>query len=771
METIRARKAHSLSGQDPSSTEEFFNHPGKLHNPSSLNDPSSSSSSKIEFRYCNDLLLSLFLPVGILLAFGGKFSIVTVGFGFLITYIFDLLGTMEGTYMTLILTTFILWISLVWAARLLLVESRWNVSLVLTMGILLFLTVITMSSQFRNLLKEFSGLFYFLETFIFAVLPLVASMIVTWFLCVEVPMLDVSFCFSLVYFCYMVYLGRPRVSSYPYSGSYAKDLKFRHTCFVLNGPLVKVMNSVPLVISPLLAVAVKANSLLSIRLVDLAFSFLFPLFLMLVTFDLELDYFPPDERKFMNLDLSSAKVLVAAMLFACIQGHPIFADLKAFSTLSDPLASAALCGAVMLAIVGVGIYRSENVRDPDEDFTEQRQSTMSLIKRVMVDVCMGAAGLLGGVLLRLPWSALPIAVVFPVSLAEYYQRTSGKPDAESRVTNVLIACLAAVSAAAIALCYCMETVFFYSFEFHWDAYNLGLREFSFLITVMAAFAVLSPMFLYDKSKSEATHLRLGRDVDSFLPTAMYDGFKGIPGAAINPFQMFFSLGSAAVAFVELLVREQDWSNHASAAAIVYPNPVFIGTALLLCFSAAHLYSNKAIRAWCVWTVFISQALKLTHLAGVSPHDSLAIGALIRAYTFPFVCHCIGYSEEEAEEELFKDAKRGGYGVGAPLLLFYMGVAAMATYYAKERVIAQLLVLLTWKDSGDAQHWTAGLCMYCALLATLLRVFMRRLTIIRRYALISLNFYLFHSNGLCSRCIVFSSYSLWRSHYSPRRLFR
>jgi len=151
----------------------------------------------------------------------------------------------------------------------------------------------------------------------------------------------------------------------------------------------------------------------------------------------------------------------------------------------------------------------------------------------------------------------------------------------------------------------------------------------------------------------------------------------------------------------------------------------------LCFSAAHLYNNKAIRAWCVWTVFISQALKLTHLAGVSPHDSLAIGALIRAYTFPFVCHCIGSSEEEVEEELFKDAKRGGYGVGLPLLLFYMGMAAMATYYAKERVIAQLLVLLTWKDSGDAQHWTAGLCMYCALVATLLRVFMRRFRIARR----------------------------------------
>lgn len=735
MDNIRARKVHSLSGQDPAATEDFFNQSssssltGKLHH-----HPTSSlpSSNTIEFRYSHELFIALLIPIGILLAFGGNFSFITIGFGFLITYIFDLLGTVEGTYMTLILTTFILWITLVWAARLLLLESRWNLSLVFTMGILLFLTVVTMSSQFRNLLKEFSELFYFLETVIFASLPMIASVIVTWFLCVEVPTLDVSFCFSSVYFCYMVYLGRPRVSSYPYTGSYAKDLKFRHTCFVLNGSLIRVMSSIPVVMSPLLAVAVKVNSLYSIRVTDFAFSFLFPLFLMLMSNDQFSAYFPYDDQKYSILNSSSSKVISAAMLFVCVQGHPVFSDLKTFSTLSDPLASAALCGAVMLGIVGVGIHRSDNIRDPDDDFTEQRQNTVSLVKRIMVDVCMGAAGFLGGLLLRLPWSALFIAIVFPVALAEYYQRTNGKSDSESRVTNILIAILAAMSAAAIALCYCIETVFFYSFEFHWNAYNVGLREFSFLIVIMAALAVLSPMLLYDNKKNAATHLRLGRDIDSFLPTAMYDGFKGVVGAAINPFQMIFSLGSAAVAFIELLVREQDWTNHSSTAALVYPHPVFIGTAVLLCFSAAHLYNNKAIRAWCVWTVFISQALKLTHLAGVSPHDSLAIGALIRAYTFPFVCHCIESTEDEVDEEIYKDVKRGGYGVGLPLILFYMGMAAVATYYAKERVIAQLLVLLTWKDSGDAQHWTACLCMYCALIATLLRVFMRRFRIARRY---------------------------------------
>lgn len=48
-----------------------------------------------EFKYRELLLLSLAVPFGIMLAFGGKPSLLMLCFGALISYIFDLLGSIE----------------------------------------------------------------------------------------------------------------------------------------------------------------------------------------------------------------------------------------------------------------------------------------------------------------------------------------------------------------------------------------------------------------------------------------------------------------------------------------------------------------------------------------------------------------------------------------------------------------------------------------------------------------------------------------------------
>jgi hypothetical protein len=64
MDNIRARKAHSLSGHDPISTEEFFNHSsGKLHHSSSNEVSSSSSSTKIEFSFFSTAITTPFVAL------------------------------------------------------------------------------------------------------------------------------------------------------------------------------------------------------------------------------------------------------------------------------------------------------------------------------------------------------------------------------------------------------------------------------------------------------------------------------------------------------------------------------------------------------------------------------------------------------------------------------------------------------------------------------------------------------------------------------------
>ena len=65
--------------------------------------PSSKPYSKynakhdIELRHREVLLLSLASPIGIMMAFGGKPAVIVLCFGGIISYIFDLLGTVEVT--------------------------------------------------------------------------------------------------------------------------------------------------------------------------------------------------------------------------------------------------------------------------------------------------------------------------------------------------------------------------------------------------------------------------------------------------------------------------------------------------------------------------------------------------------------------------------------------------------------------------------------------------------------------------------------------------
>ena len=52
-------------------------------------------SKEPEFRYQNVLMMCLAPPLAIMLAFGGRPSLLVICFGTMLTYIFDLLGAME----------------------------------------------------------------------------------------------------------------------------------------------------------------------------------------------------------------------------------------------------------------------------------------------------------------------------------------------------------------------------------------------------------------------------------------------------------------------------------------------------------------------------------------------------------------------------------------------------------------------------------------------------------------------------------------------------
>jgi hypothetical protein len=111
--SIRSRKpALALDSEDEHDTE--------------VNQRASSRPQSAAFRHSSVFLSALFVPNLILLSFGGRWSVLALGFGSLVVYIFDLLGSIEGSFMAIVLTTLTLWGTFVWAGRLLIYESWMN---------------------------------------------------------------------------------------------------------------------------------------------------------------------------------------------------------------------------------------------------------------------------------------------------------------------------------------------------------------------------------------------------------------------------------------------------------------------------------------------------------------------------------------------------------------------------------------------------------------------------------------------------------------------
>ena len=107
-------------------------------------------SKEPELLHKSELLLSLLPSFTIILIFGGRPSILALCFGTLTTYIFDLLGTMEGTLFCICITLLSIWATLLYASRMLLFDSYLNISILFVLFIILFYIFIAIASHFRR---------------------------------------------------------------------------------------------------------------------------------------------------------------------------------------------------------------------------------------------------------------------------------------------------------------------------------------------------------------------------------------------------------------------------------------------------------------------------------------------------------------------------------------------------------------------------------------------------------------------------------------------
>lgn len=419
------------------------------------------------------------------------------------------------------------------------------------MGFVLFSLFMAVMGSFRSLRNEFDSFFFFTETMLFATTPLVAATILTWFLCLEAPVLDLPSTFSVCYFIYMITLSKPRPCSFPVSAQVTKDPNNRHKCLVLPLHILQVMYAVPVFVSPILHVASKFNVLSGTlsSLVSLAISVLFPSLLMLFCVEQQIEHWPRSSSDEVLTAVGTAKIVNAALLFACLQDHPLLDDIKSFSGLSDTLSSAAICAAAVLLALAVYIRRS------NQDYSNFTSTAERGLKAVLVSLCLGGAAVIGGILVDLPVHILPLVVGGTVSIAEFYQRGWAGNSFTMQITGLLLIIMGAATAALVAMCFSRETLFYLTISFSWHATEFSVQAFCGLFAASAALAVVVPALAYG-SKSVPEE---GED-DLVLPgagarsAASSCGLWGAFSSAL--FALALPLCALLTSAVEIMVREQ-----------------------------------------------------------------------------------------------------------------------------------------------------------------------------------------------------------------------
>ena len=317
-------------------------------------------SSRVQFKHGDLFVAALLPPTLVLLAFGGRPSLIVLCFGAMFSYIFDILGAMEATVLTIMVTLMCEWGTLIYASRSIVESSIVNMGILGVLTILLIMIFIALAGQFRGLRTELESSFYFLETLLMTTIPLTATTILTWFVCIEFPGLDLPTTFTVIYYIYVVILGAPRPSSHPSARIQTPPTDWAMGRHVLSVPLICTLYITPLLVCPALHITVHHNVAMAgsiHRLLDFLNSFLLPLLSMTLAAERHTLYWTDvSTRGRLAERLFSLKLWIVAMLSITLQTNSFVEEVKDFSGISEPFATLTTIAVVMFLLMALYLH-------------------------------------------------------------------------------------------------------------------------------------------------------------------------------------------------------------------------------------------------------------------------------------------------------------------------------------------------------------------------------------------------------------------------------
>lgn len=465
------------------------------------------------------------------------------------------------------ITAMAVFISLLWAARDFLTETWLNVSFIVLCGIVLGEVYVLLSGFFPSVQQEIGSLLLALESVMFSSSPLISSSILSWFLCAEIPSLDIVTFFSVSYFLLTRIVCRPRriqslgVSTKKADGSPSVD----QTMHLIPLPIMKIVYVLPVIVSFAIHLAVHHNVLSTsrTRFVNTAITLLLPTLLMSVCALQQLDYWPTEQRSKVSFRLRVLVYSATGLLVLFGQDHPVFDELKSFSGLPAPVPSLLLLGSMFAGIFAVLLYRLRSKMDKHKDDSDvvdfdspayhRRINGYSMLLGTVISAAVGLSAWQFVLLINLPrisWMAIWIAAP---GLAEIYHRKSW-----SLGTRLLILVFVLVETQFLALYFVESTLYHVKFDFSWTGMGLELSmdRFCRLFFVSLLLAVGVPTLVIQTAKPKDMSLlpsvgdSVGGDAHSSARgyAEQSIGFRIVE--FLTPFLAF------AFAAVELMIREQ-----------------------------------------------------------------------------------------------------------------------------------------------------------------------------------------------------------------------
>ena len=546
-----SKRFNTYQTLDPSLISEKNPHLRDIRNAGNINRQQTQENElpihkNASFKHGTLLFLSLLPPIGILLAFGGQISLTVFTIGAIITYIFDLMGSLEATILGLFLTITILWGTLIFQARLFVVESFWNISIVLFMGLTLACFFLTMLGQFTPLLHELGFSMTHIETILFVTIPFISSVLITWFLSVEIPSFDASITFVCVYFVYQLHLYYPRTSN-------INTLNDKN--YVIPSNIVVWSHIVPMIVAPVLNYASHHQVLFTSfkHTLPLLISIVLPILLTSICLRDQISYFITSDKNtsLFNQIISFIQLFSGAVLISSIQIHPFFDDLKGLSYKSKTFISIAICILAFDVAFTLGIQR---IRHRLLSTGYDRKSFTVLILSLLALLSTALGALLVSIILHLPRNVHPISVIGGLALLDYYNDDIHKTDLRSIIWVVIRVIIASWSIAVLFQYFLDQTVSSLAVTFQW-IFDVTIQQLcGSAAAIVATSIVVSAIGKWIRLQSieTADYLPSLSSIGS-VTTNNSNSKWALP---TYTFELLFQFVAMLVAAMELLIREQ-----------------------------------------------------------------------------------------------------------------------------------------------------------------------------------------------------------------------